>query len=87
MYSLSTKENFEEQLNKLKDIKFDILTERTLFAKLTTDILKTFPTIKWMHSLAAGKKKLFAIDSLWNNDNIILTIVMEPIVKEWLKQE
>ena len=73
LYSLSIKENYEEQLNKLKDIKFDILTARPLFVKLTTDILKTFPTIKWMHSLAAGIEKLFTIDSLWNDDNIILS--------------
>ena len=73
LYSLSPKEKYEEDLNSLKDIKFDILTARPLFVKLTTDILKTFPTIKWMHSLAAGIEKLIKIDSLWNNDNIILS--------------
>ena len=73
LYSLSPKENYEEELNKLKNIKFDILTARPLFVKLTTDILKTFPTIKWMHSLAAGIEKLITINSLWNNDNIILS--------------
>ena len=73
LYSLSPKENYEEELNKLKHIKFDIFTARPLFVKLTTDILKTFPTIKWMHSLAAGIEKLFSIDSLWNNDNIIFS--------------
>ena len=70
LYSLSPKGNYEEDLNKLKNIKFDIFTARPLFVKLTTDILKTFPTIKWFHSLAAGIEKLFSIDSLWNNDNI-----------------
>ena len=73
LYSLSPKEKYEDDLNKLKDIKFDILSARPLFVKLTTDIIKTFPTIKWMHSLAAGVEKLFPIESLWNNDNIILS--------------
>lgn len=72
LYSLPHKD-YEEELNKIKDIKFDIVTGRPLFVKLTTDILKTFPTIKWMHSLAAGIEKLCVIDSLWNNDNIILS--------------
>lgn len=73
LYSLSPSEKYEDDLNKLKNIKFDILSARPLFIKLTTDIIKTFPTIKWMHSLAAGIEKLFTIDSLWNNDNIILS--------------
>ena len=73
LYSISPKENYEEELNKLKNIKFDILTGRPLFVKLTTDILNTFPSIKWMHSLAAGIEKLVPIESLWNNDNIILS--------------
>ena len=73
LYSLSPKEKYEDDLNKLKNIKFDILSARPLFIKLTTDIIKTFPTIKWIHSLAAGVEKLFTIDSLWNNDNIILS--------------
>ena len=73
LYSISPRENYEEDLNKLKHINFDILTCRPLFDKLTTDILNIFPSIKWMHSLAAGIEKLISINSLWNNDNIILS--------------
>ena len=72
LYSLPST-NYEEELNKLKDIKFDIFTARPLFVKLTTEILKIFPSIKWVHSLAAGVEKMRSVESLWNNDNIILS--------------
>ena len=73
LYRIEPNENYLEDLNKLKDIKFDILTGLPLFVPLTRDIISTFPTIKWFHSLAAGIEKLFKIDNLINNDNIIIS--------------
>ena len=73
LYSLSPKEKYENGLNSLKHIKFDILVARPLFVQLTKDILKLFPSIKWVHSLAAGIEKLIEVDSLWNNNEIILS--------------
>ena len=60
-------------ISTLTDIKFDILTGLPLFIPLTKDIIDTFPTIRWFHSLAAGIEKLFKIDNLINNDNIIIS--------------
>ena len=73
LYRIEPNENYSEDLNKLKDIKFDILTGLPLFIPLISDIISTFPTIKWYHSLAAGIEKLFKIDNLINNDNIIIS--------------
>ena len=73
LYRIEPNENYLEDLNKLKDIKFDILTGLPLFVPLTRDIISAFPTIKWFHSLAAGIEKLFKIDNLINNDNIIIS--------------
>ena len=73
LYSITPKENYENELNSIKNVKFDILVGRPLFVKLTKDVLNSFPSIKWMHSFAAGIEKLIKIDSLWNNDNIILS--------------
>ena len=73
LYRIEPNSNYSEELNKLKDIKFDILTGLPLFIPLTKDIIDTFPTIKWFHSLAAGIEKLFKIDNLINNDNIIIS--------------
>ena len=73
LYRIEPNENYSEDLNKLKHIKFDILTGLPLFVPLTRDIITTFPTIKWFHSLAAGIEKLFQIDNLINNDNIIIS--------------
>ena len=73
LYRIEPNENYSEDLNKLKNIKFDILTGLPLFIPLIGDIISTFPTIKWYHSLAAGIEKLFKIDNLINNDNIIIS--------------
>ena len=73
LYRIEPNPNYYDDLNKLKDIKFDILTGLPLFVPLTKDIISTFPTIKWFHSLAAGIEKLFKIDNLINNDNIIIS--------------
>jgi len=64
---------FEEELNKLKDVKFDILVSMPFFTKFISDILNKFPNIKWMHSLTAGIEKLFTIDILCKNDSIIIS--------------
>ena len=73
LYRIEPNENYKDELDKLKNIPFDILTGLPLFVPLTRDILSTFPTIKWFHSLAAGIEKLFKIDNLINNDNIIIS--------------
>ena len=72
-YRISPIIKYEEDLNKLKHIKFDILVCLPLFTKLISDILNSFPSIKWMHSLAAGVEKLFKTDIFCNNDNIVLS--------------
>ena len=73
LYRIEPNENYKDELDKLKNIPFDILTGLPLFVPLTRDILSTFSTIKWFHSLAAGIEKLFKIDNLINNDNIIIS--------------
>ena len=72
LYRISPNHQFKEELNKLKKIKFDVLVSLPLFNKVMTDILNTFPTINWVHSLAAGIENLFKIDKI-NDDNIILS--------------
>ena len=73
LYRIEPNPDYAEELNKLKNIKFDILTGLPLFINLTKDIIATFPTIKWFHSLAAGIEKLYKVDNLINNDNIIIS--------------
>ena len=73
LYRIEPNPDYAEELNKIKNIKFDILTGLPLFINLTKDIIATFPTIKWFHSLAAGIEKLFKVDNLINNDNIIIS--------------
>ena len=73
LYRIEPNTDYTKDLEKLKDIKFDILTGLPLFVPLTRDIINMFPTIKWFHSLAAGIEKLFTIDNLINNDNIIIS--------------
>ena len=73
LYRIQSDPNYSEALNKLKDIKFDIVTGLPLFIPLIKDIITTFPTIKWFHSLAAGIERLFKIDNLINNDEIIIS--------------
>ena len=73
LYRIQSDPNYSEALNKLKDIKFDIVTGLPLFIPLIEDIITTFPTIKWFHSLAAGIERLFKIDNLINNDEIIIS--------------
>ena len=73
LYRIEPNQNYQEDLNKLKHIPFDIFTGLPLFIPLTKDIISLFPTIKWFHSFAAGIEKLFTIDNLINNDNIIIS--------------
>jgi len=73
LYRIEPNQNYQEELNKLKNISFDIFTGLPIFISLTKDILSTFPTIKWFHSLIVGIEKLFEIDELINNDNIIIS--------------
>ena len=73
LYKIEPNSNYQEDLNKLKHIPFDIFTGLPLYIPLTKDIISLFPTIKWFHSLAAGIEKLFTIDNLINNDKIIIS--------------
>ena len=73
LYRIEPNTNYQEDLDKLKNIPFHIVTGLPLFVPLTKDIISNFPTIKWFHSLAAGIEKLFQIDNLINNDNIIIS--------------
>ena len=73
LYRIEPNSNYQEDLDKLKNIPFQIVTGLPLFVPLTKDIISNFPTIKWFHSLAAGIEKLFQIDNLINNDNIIIS--------------
>ena len=73
LYRIEPNSNYQEDLDKLKNIPFHIFTGLPLFVPLTKDIISIFPTIKWLHSLAAGIEKLFQIDNLINNDNIIIS--------------
>ena len=63
---------YEEEIDKLKHIKFDVLSCLPLFNKVMTYILNTFPSIKWVHSLAAGIENLFKIENIYN-ENLILS--------------
>ena len=73
LFRIEPNSNYQEDLDKLKNIPFQIVTGLPLFVPLTKDIISIFPTIKWFHSLAAGIEKLFQIDNLINNDNIIIS--------------
>ena len=65
--------NFEEELKKLKDIKFDIVCSSPFFSKYVEYALKNFPTIKWLHSLAAGVEKFFKLEEFTKNENLIFS--------------
>ena len=73
LYRIAPLIKYQEELERLKQIKFEILVSLPLFSKLISDILKSFPDIKWMHSLAAGVEKLFKIDIICNNENLIIS--------------
>ena len=66
-------ENYEEEAKKLKDIKPDIVCGSPFFAKHIEYLLKNCPTIKWVHSLAAGVEKFLKIEELSKNDNILFS--------------
>ena len=73
LYRITPIIKYQEELNSLKDIKFDVLVCLPIFKKLISDIINTFPTIKWLHSLAAGFERLFKIENICDNDNIIIS--------------
>ncbi len=64
--------NYKEEIDKLKHIKFDVLVSLPFFINVLTFILDTFPSIKWVHSLAAGIENFFKIKKIYD-DNIIFT--------------
>ena len=65
--------NFEEELEKIKDIKIDIVCSSPFFAKYVQYALKNFPSIKWLHSLAAGVEKYLKLDEIAKNDNLLFS--------------
>ena len=65
--------NFEEELKKIKDVKLDVICSSPFFAKYVEYVLKNFPSIKWVHSLAAGVEKFFKIDEISKNENLIFS--------------
>ena len=65
--------NFEEELQKIKDIKLDIVCSSPFFAKHVQYALKNFPTIKWVHSFAAGVEKFLKIDEIAKNEKLIFS--------------
>ena len=65
--------NFEEELQKIKDIKLDIVCSSPFFAKYVDYALKNFPTIKWVHSLAAGVEKFLKLDGITKNENLLFS--------------
>ena len=65
--------NFEEELQKIKDIKLDIVCSSPFFAKHVENALKMFPTIKWVHSLAAGVEKFLKLDLITKNEKLLFS--------------
>ena len=65
--------NFEEELEKLKGVKLDIVCSFPPFAKYVQYALKNFPTIKWVHSLAAGVERFLKLDEISKNENLIFS--------------
>ena len=65
--------NFEEELQKIKDVKFDIILASPFFAKHVEYVLKNWPTIKWLHSFAAGVDKFLKFDAISKNENLIFS--------------
>ena len=65
--------NQEEELQKLKDIKMDIVCTSPFFVKYLPYTLKNFQTIKWVHSLSAGVEDFFQIDEISKNENLIFS--------------
>ena len=65
--------NFEEELKKIKDTKLDIICTFPFFAQYVDYSLKNFPTIKWVHSLAAGVEKLLKLETITKNDKLIFS--------------
>ena len=65
--------NFEEELEKLKGVKLDILCSFPPFEKYVQYALKNFPTIKWVHSLAAGVERFLKLDEISKNENLLFS--------------
>ena len=65
--------NFEEELGKIKDIKLDIVCSSPFFSKYVEYALKNFPTIKWVHSLAAGVERFLKMEEISKNDKLIFS--------------
>ena len=65
--------NFEEEIQKIKDIKLDIICAFPFFSQYVEFALKNFPTIKWVHSLAAGVERFLKLDAISKNDKLIFS--------------
>lgn len=66
-------DNFEEELEKMKNIKIDILCSSSFYSKYVELVIKNNPTIKWLHSLAAGVEKFLKLDAVSKNENLIFS--------------
>ena len=66
-------DNFEEELQKIKDVKIDIICSSPFFAKYVQNVLNNHKTIKWVHSLAAGVEKFLRLDEISKNENLIFS--------------
>jgi phosphoglycerate dehydrogenase-like enzyme len=72
LYRINPSKNYKEELDKLKNIKFDALVSLPFFINVLSYILDSFPSIKWVHSLAAGIENFFKIEKIFD-DNIIFS--------------
>ena len=66
-------DNFEEEIQKLKAIKLDIVTSYPFFSKNVEYVLQNFPTIKWLHSTSAGIERYLKLDIISKNENLLFS--------------
>ena len=66
-------DNFEEEIQKLKDVKLDIVSGSPFFSKYVEIVLKNFPSVKWLHSLSAGIERYLKLDIISKNENLIFS--------------
>lgn len=65
--------NFEKEIESLKDIKLHMVCCSSFFAFHIPYLLKNFPTLKWVHSFAAGVERFLRQKEIKENKEIILS--------------
>lgn len=65
--------NFDQEIEKIKDIKLEMICCFPPFAKFIPTLLQKFPSIKWIHSLSAGVERFFKLENFKTNKNIIFS--------------